>query len=178
MIRAGDQPMPPSQADKNAVITRLLYDMCTLAASLAFLRSWQRKPKALDLQEEHLALNAALVKVRCLYDFFYQTTKTVNKKSAKKDPVDITADQILPLTLRAYTLEEADFRKSINKWCAHMTWDRIRSGTRPPTPKQAKRFGGQLLAHAKPFVADCLHRGFKLNKTGRIYWKRFNALSR
>lgn len=159
-----------SQEQKNDVLTRLLYDMYVLAGGLQFLRVWQRRPRELDVGEEQLALNAALVKMRSLYDFFYTSKK-------RPQPDDITARDILPtVTLLEYTSEEIEFRKSINKWCAHMTWHRIASRNRPPTRRDAKRFGSCLLAHAKSFVLRCRDDGFRFDKTGKSYWKRFNSM--
>jgi hypothetical protein len=163
--------MSRSPAEKNAVLIRLLYDMCVLAAGLKFLREWHRRPKELDIREEQLALTATLMKERLLYDFFYKSNKRTH-------PDDVTADQILAVNLLDCSSDETAFRESINKWCAHMSWQRVVAKKRPPTPKQAKQFGDALLSHARSFVAGCLNNGFKLNKTGRIYWKRFNTLYR
>jgi len=160
--------MPIPQDTKDAAITRLLYDLSVLVDAIEFLKRWTRKPKTLDLGEERLALNAALVKTRLLYDFFYVCVGAPN---------DVTADKFLPVPLRQYTNEELAFRRLINTWCAHMSWKRVSSAakTRPPTRPQARRFGSAVLSHAIPFVEAYLDDGYKPNKTARIYWLRIQV---
>lgn len=156
--------MSRTQAEKDAALLRVLYDLSVLANAVTFLRQWKRKPKGEDLAEEQLVLNAALVKERLLYDFFSAT--------AKKD--DIIASQLVPTKPVICGPEEKIFREEINKWCAHITWDRVDhiQTDAPPKRKAAIRFGRHLLRHGIQFVEDCLTSGFRLTSTGKVYWRR------
>src|SRR5689334_1800824 len=75
---------------------------------------------------------------------------------------------------------ETQLRNSINKWGAHLTWQRAQpepnKGSRPKR-RRARTVAAEVLEDAMRFVDGCVKNGFQLDQTAAHYLARCKALS-
>lgn len=155
--------------ERNAILMRVLYDMLVLSDAIKLMEEWRPKKRDKDRSEEQLALNAALLKMRVLYDFLYLKSSRFRDQVFARQVSSAAAAKIPPLNQY-----ENSFRDITNKWCAHLSWDRVDKAKEYPTPerREAQDAGTELLSNAYQFVRECLNAGLKIRRTGREYLKR------
>jgi hypothetical protein len=126
----------------------VIYEMLVLALALVQLKNKSGKYPGLPFGEEQSADTAALLKARVLLDFLFEA-------------------DAMPDDLKTY------FR-SVHKWTAHLTWQRVRKGEGfpQPFPEDILMHGKTVLDLAAAFVAKCQQdHGYRLssrNATGYL----------
>lgn len=119
------------------------------------------------------SLAASLIKFRTLYDFL---TRWRGDRGVK--PTDIL---IGDFGLDARQFDEKDkivgFRASLDKFGAHLTYQRATKDTDFPRPtaRQARHFGRRLLDIADEVVRECLSNGCRLPAVGKKCYRQFKA---
>lgn len=149
-----DQFFKPPTAELEHGLRCVIYEMLILALALVQLKYKGGKFPGLPFGEEQSADTAALLKSRVLLDFLFEPEN-------------------MPSDLKTY------FR-SVHKWTAHLTWQRVRKEEEFPQPFQDDilRHGKTVLDLATAFVAKCQQdHGYRLssrNATG--YLAKYNEL--
>jgi len=130
-------------------------------------------PRVADLRfgRNEVSFVAALIKFRTLYDLL---TRSSSEKGVRKTDILMEDFGLVP---KEFSDEDeiVQFRKSLDKFGAHLTYQRaLKSKDYPrPTWRQAKKHGGTLLGIAAVVVKECLDRGFRLPPVGRKYYRQF-----
>lgn len=141
----------------------IAYDTAVLAMALRTLRHPTLSEHDLGRGTDQLAVEAALIKYRSLIDFL--------TGQSSGDDIKITEYGETPLSIA--NQERLRFRRSVNKYSAHLTWERTiknRAVAEFPRPKAILKYGPLLLAEAHAFIARQLANGIRLNKYGQKYY--------
>ena len=150
----------PTQADKNAALRAVTYDAAVLAMALHNLRT--PRSNFLGRGTDQLAVESALLKFRSLYDFL---------TSSKKNRDDILIAE-LGGTAAPFPAPIERFRESVNKYSAHLTWQRVVKDpaiAEFPRPSKILERSPEVLQRSKAFIESCLTSGFELNSYGKKY---------
>ncbi len=149
----------------------VVYDMLILKWAIEDLRS--NDPRVADLRfgRDEVSLAAALIKFRTLYDFL---TRSSSDNGVRNTDILVEDFGLAP---KVFSNEIVQFRKSLDKFGAHLTYQRaVKSKDYPqPTRRQAKKYGSKLLDIANALVQECLDSGYSLPPVGRKYYKQFRG---
>jgi len=163
--------------DKAHALRCVTYEALILAASLQRLckSAKQRCSNQSDLPfdlDDQIALEAALLKTRSLYDFL-----SPSRGRADRDDIVIT-DFGEPVWEPSDDVKK--HKRSAHKWSLHLTWQRVeRSPAEPrrPKPDEVYGVGRQVLKQAKKRIDKLAQRGeLPLCKTGQRYRRTLDKI--
>ena len=132
----------------------VVYDMLILLAALSFYRRRHQYPVYPELTwgEPQIAIDLILLKSRAIMDF-------LSPKTPSRNDIRIT-DFGLPAVTLSPALQT--FRKSVNQWTVHLSWQRALKESRgAPQPARAdmEAHACSLLSAAHQAVCDCIAAG-------------------
>lgn len=131
-----------------------------------------KQPRVADLRfgRNEVSLAAALIKFRTLYEFL---TRSSGDKGVRDTDILLEDFGLAP---RDFSGEDdlVKFRRSLDKFGAHLTYQRAsKSEDYPrPTARQARKYGYMLVGIATAVVQECLDNGVRLPPVGRKYYRQ------
>src|SRR5258708_10920778 len=153
-----------TDAEKSDALGCLLYDMWVLAASAHYLKHWKQPTRDADLGYEWVASTAAQVKIRSIHDFF--------NKAAQAHKGDITVALLGGASPDKVWSDKKDQVLAVNKWCAHLTIDRIdklKKKQSMPLRSDVLKSARRILRAADEYVAERIRTSIKLRPAGKKY---------
>jgi hypothetical protein len=161
----------PSLTDtqRSVALGCLLYDMWILAAAAHYLKGWASSGSNADFGYEWMASTAAQVKLRSIYDFF---TKLDDER-------DITVALLGGKSSDSVWAEKEGLKIAVNKWCAHLTLDRIDKTKKKesmPLRSEVLKAARRVLKAADEYVTALMDTGVKLAPAGIKYRAKLHSL--
>jgi hypothetical protein len=139
----------------------VLYDSAILSAALKKLSKSRSATPEYDVgtRYDQMALEAALCKLRSLYDFF-----------AREPQGDDLSVEHFGFSRKSLSQNQSEFRNAIHKYAMHLTWERV-TRERWKLPKLAviQKRGDEVQQWTLDFIAHCDLQGLKPNGYGRHY---------
>ncbi len=144
----------------------VVHDAAVLAMALRTLRYRGSSEHDLGRGTDQLAVEAALIKYRSLMDFL---TGVVSGRDIIK--IAVFGEQPIVITDR----RRLDFKRSVNKYSAHLTWERTVKNAAVaefPRPKTILKYGPLLLSDIREFIDRQIAKEVRLNKYGKEYYAK------
>jgi hypothetical protein len=143
----------------------IAYDAAVLAMALRTLQRRACTEHDLGRKTDQLAVEAALIKYRSLIDFLTGAT-------SRDDDIKITEFGEQPIKI---TDSRRNFKKSVNKYSAHLTWQRTIKDDAVaefPRPRAILRYGPLLLSDIRDFLDRQIAKNVCLNNYGQAYYAK------
>ena len=153
----------------SAALRCVAYDALILKWCVDDLHSPRERRANLPFGREEISFAAALIKFRVLYDFLSRP-----RNECRKTDIVVEDFDILPLRLSDQLRE---FRSSLDKFGAHLTYQRAEKDTKYPRPthKQIAKHGVSLVSEVLKFVELRISDGVLLRGNGLRYYEQLQS---
>ena len=144
-----------------------LYDAATIIAARLELENNPKARQDLDIgtNDNQLAIETALNKIRSLFDFF-----------GKNSCGDDLSCKDFDFGLKSLSSDQYDIRTAIHKYSMHLTWERVsRQKTALPRINKIIERSRELDKWIKEFISHC--KSQKLNPDGPLGPKYLNFIN-
>lgn len=158
-----------TQQDKGAALRAVIFDAAVLAIALEELDHHGHPRNDVGRGENQLAVEAALIKFRSLYDFLFPP--------ANKRKDDLTVFNLGCTQPKNGVPDGDNFRESIHKYSAHLTWTRISEQPEDAVPIFLQRTESLrvpceiVLAATWDVIREAISKGYQLNFWGDKYFQ-------
>lgn len=167
-----------TQQDKGAALRAVIFDAAVLAIALEELEHVHPR-NDVGRGENQLAVEAALIKFRSLYDFLFPPP------NPRDD--DLTVINLGCTQPKNVVPDGENLRTSIHKYSAHLTWTRISEQSEDTIPLFLQRTESLrvpceiVLAATWDVIREAISKGYLLNSWGDKYYqtleKRISSLA-
>ncbi len=153
---------------KSQALKCVVYDALVLAGAIKRIKDNLPANRDLSFANDQIAMEMALIKSRSLIDF-------LSKKRGSSHPDDIVIEDFGAPPVK-FNKKITRFRDSVNKYSAHLTWERVnRNNVQLPRRDSIILHGSTILKKAWTFIQKELS-GIRLDMYGKRYYNKLEKI--